>query len=431
MVTDRPPRQPAGTPRGGEFAAASRLKRAVQLEPDDELDTVGAWPVVAYEEHPWEPQDGADMSRAERLASRGPYMAAVPPPITEITDIHLPSEVDALAEEAATEIARFDAEVGRDVASFSSILLRSESAASSRIENLTASAKAIALAELGDHNRHNATEIVSNTRAMRSALDLADRLDGQTIVDMHEALLGGTHPEWTGTWRDQQVWIGGRNSPHSALFVPPHRDRVPAAMDDLVRFMARDDLPALIQAAIAHAQFETIHPFPDGNGRVGRALIHSLLRAKKLTRSVTVPVSAGLLTDTQTYFDALTAYRKGDPVAIVQRLSDASFSAIRNGRRLVGDLHEVREGWNETIRARADSAAWKLADVVLRQPVIDSGLARRELGVSERNTFRAIERLMEAGALREVSGNSRNQRWEAAAVLKALDDFAERAGRRG
>jgi Fic family protein len=97
------------------------------------------------------------------------------------------------------------------------------------------------------------------------------------------------------------------------MFNPPHHDHVPVLIDDLVAFARRTDIPLLTQAAVAHAQFETIHPFPDGNGRTGRALIHSMLRGHGLTHNVTVPVSAGLLTDTSAYFDALTAYREGEP----------------------------------------------------------------------------------------------------------------------
>ena len=194
--------------------------------------------------------------------------------------------------------------------------------------------------------------------------------------------------------------------------------------------MARDDIPPLVQAAIAHAQFETIHPFPDGNGRVGRALIHALLRAKGLTRNVTVPVSAGLLTDTETYFEALTAYRTGNPILIVQRLSDAAFRAIGNGRELVGELHTVRERWSERLNARSHSAAWRLLDVVTRQPVINSPLVQKELGVTATNALRAIGRLVDAEVLQEVSGNRRNQLWQASEVLDALDQFAERSGRR-
>jgi Fic family protein len=212
--------------------------------------------------------------------------------------------------------------------------------------------------------------------------------------------------------------------------VAPHHDRVPAAMADLMQFVQRDDLPVLTQAAIAHAQFETIHPFTDGNGRTGRALVHSMLRAKGLTRMVTVPVSAGLLTDTTAYFDTLTAYRQGDIAPIVQTLSDATFAAIANGRQLVADLRDIREGWNGTIRARRDSSAWRLADFVIRQPVLDISAVARELGVSPANALRPVAVLADAGVLSEFTGFKRNRMWQSREVLSAIDDFAVRAGRR-
>lgn len=109
------------------------------------------------------------------------------------------------------------------------------------------------------------------------------RFDGGrgALIAMQETLLGESNPQFVGKWRTQQVWIGGSNyGPHRAMFVPPHHERVPADIDDLISFLGRDDIPALIHAAVAHAQFETIHPFPDGNGRTGRALIGALLRAR-------------------------------------------------------------------------------------------------------------------------------------------------------
>ncbi len=218
---------------------------------------------------------------------------------------------------------------------------------------MIASAEAVGLAELGDTGSESAALVVANGVAMETAVALADHLDGDAILAMHKALLGSTEPESAGKWRTVQNWIGGSgSSPHEAMFVPPQPDRVPAAIHDLERFLARDDLPVLVQAAIAHAQFETIHPFTDGNGRTGRALVHSLLRAKELTRHVTVPVSAGLLADTRRYFEALTAYRDGDPEPIVERLANASFAAINNGRALVDELHTVRASWDEAISAR-------------------------------------------------------------------------------
>jgi Fic family protein len=393
-------------------------------------DDVTAWPPLTYESLPWTLPDDVSIPRGRRARHSGPYDAAVPAEIAGL-DVRLASETLALADEASAEIARFDAELGADIAPYAPLLLRSESAASSKIENLTASAKAIALAEIGDPTRQNASLIVANTRAMQAAISLADDLDEQAILDMHEALLGTSHPELVGRWRDQQVWVGGSNyGPHGAAYVPPRHERVPAAMADLVAFMRRDDLPALVQATIAHAQFETIHPFPDGNGRTGRSLIHALLRAKRLTRTVTVPVSAGLLTDTDAYFDSLTAYRRGEPATIIELLAEASFRAIDNGRKLVADLAVVRAAWGERITVRRGAAAHRLADLLVRQPVVDSPLVQRELGIAATNANTAIDHLVEKGVLQKVSGNYRNRKWAASEVLDELDAFAARAGRR-
>lgn len=336
-----------------------------------------------------------------------------------------------LAETASVEIARFDAELGAEVAPFGPLLLQSESASSSQIENLTSSARAIALAELGQGDRSNAVQIVANVRAMYAAIALADRLDGNSILEMHAVLMEHDRHHEPGRWRRQQVWIGGTNyGPHLAEFVPPHHDHVPAAMADLVTFLRRDDIPILTQATLAHAQFETIHPFTDGNGRTGRALIHAMLRAKGLTRNVTVPVSAGLLTDTEAYFAALTRYRQGDAAEIVRLMSEASVTAIANGLQLVADLKDIRGRWTDAIAARRDAAAWRLADLLLRQPVVDAAIVQRELSATSANAHRAIRQLTEAGVITEFSGMQRARLWQASEVLTALDDFAARAGRR-
>jgi Fic family protein len=393
--------------------------------------TTASWPAVSYETLPWHSDERPGIaSRQARRRHRGPYRAAVPAKIAE-RGLHLPADVTATAEEASNEIARFDAEMGSEIAPFHAVLLRSESTSSSRIENLTASARAIAEAELGGSGRRNAAEIVANTNAMKAAIALCDRIDADAILAMHRSLMEHTDPEAAGRWRTQQVWIGGGNlGPHDALFVPPRHTHVAPAIDDLVRFAARDDLPALTHAALAHAQFETIHPFPDGNGRTGRALLHAMLRAKALTRSVTVPVSAGLLTNIDTYFTALTAYRAGDPTAIVLRVAEASFTAIANGRRLVRDLRAVRQEWDRRIVARSDSATWRVADLLLRHPVVNSALLARELGIQANNAPRYIQPLEKAEVLVESTDRKRNRAWRAPEILEALDAFAARAGRR-
>lgn len=271
--------------------------------------------------------------------------------------------------------------MGGEIVHFSAILLRSESAARSRIENLTASARAIAEAEIGTSFRKNAAEVVANTRTMIAALELAGEISHSFILAMHHALMHATDPTHAGQWRTEQVWIGGGSvGPHHALFVPPHESRVVEAIDDLLHFIKRDDLPALAHAALAHAQSETIHPFTDGNGRTGRALVQAMLRHSKLTRNVTVPVSAGLLSDPKAYFDALTTYRLGDPSAIVKQFAQAAFKAVGNGRALVEALRQVRE------LARPHQGSKRLGRLASRRSAHRSALIGRAIHTRRRHT---------------------------------------------
>ncbi|ODR26642.1 cell filamentation protein Fic [Mycolicibacterium porcinum] len=398
------------------------------------MSSHGATTAVGYETLIWGMPTEAGYGRQNvraALRQSGDYRAAIPAEVENL-EVSLPSRILADAEEASQEIARFDAELGDEIAPFASVLLRSESAASSKIENLTASARAIAEAEtLGHSRRRNASVIVANTEAMQAAVALADRIDGTAILAMHAALMNASNPDIAGRWRTEQVWIGGGDfGPRGADFIAPQHSRVPGAIDDLIRFAGRDDIPVLPQIAIAHAQFETIHPFPDGNGRTGRALIQAMLRNKRLTRQVTVPVSAGLLTDTDSYFQALTAYREGDPSPIVERLSAASILAVDNGRHLVSDLRTIRQFWASKITARRDSAVHRIADLLIKRPVINAKLVTRELNIPMSNVYRYLDPLIKAGIIVEFTDQSRNRAWRAPEVLAALDAFAERAGRR-
>jgi Fic family protein len=390
-----------------------------------------SWPAVRYEKRGWRSHDDEVQSRRAALRARGPYEASIPPFIAGLAVPALDSDTTIAAEDASIELGRFDGEVGAISAPFSAILLRSESAASSEIEHLTATAKNIALAELGRSAGQNSRLIVGNVRAMEAAIAMADEFGTSTIVAMQAEILGDDQPEHTGGWRDQQVWIGGGfgNIPHSAAFVPPHHERVAGLMDDLIAFARRTDLPVLPQIAIAHAQFETIHPFPDGNGRTGRALVQAMLRRLCVTRNVTVPVSAGLLRDTRSYFEALTEYRRGNLEPIVRSFAQASMDAIANGRELVADLTRARSGWEATTSARAGSAGRRMLDLLQRQPVIDANVAAQELGVDARNVQNGIDRLAADGILHQNGASARNRTYEAREVLVALDAFAGRAKR--
>ncbi len=202
-----------------------------------------------------------------------------------------------------------------------------------------------------------------------------------------------------------------------------------SSLDDLFVFASRTDLPVLPHVAIAHAQFETIHPFTDGNGRTGRSLVHTMLRRAEVVERVTVPLSAGLLTDTAAYFESLDEYRKGDVEPIVRRLNAATFAAVSNGRMLVDDLASARERFIDSIVARRESVVWRLVDALVAQPVIDNAFVQRTFDVSDMSAQRAIDRLVDAGVLHQTSKGRRNRVWQADEILDALDHFVERSKR--
>lgn len=396
------------------------------------MDSVTGWPPITTETLAWESTvERAQVSRREWARLHSPYEATVTPEIARAS-FSLPPEITAEASDVEAMMSRFDAEFGSVVAPFATLLLRSESASSSQIENLSASAQAVAEAEIGERQRGNAALVVANVRAMRAALDLANDISDASIIEMHTALLEASAPTMTGAYREQQVWIGGGSlSPHRASFIPPQSARVPAAMADLVRFTQRTDIQSIPHIALAHAQFETIHPFLDGNGRTGRAVVQAMLRSQGVTRNVTVPVSAGLLADTEGYFAALTAFREGDVAPIVRAFLDAAQRGIQNGSDLAQDINEITSTFESALTGvRSDSVAHRISTLLFQQPVVNIAVITAETGSAPVNIYRALDTLVDRGVLRELTSKRRNRIWVADDIIRALDEFARRAGRR-
>ncbi|MEJ6550140.1 Fic family protein [Corynebacterium sp. USCH3] len=348
---------------------------------------------------------------------------------------HLTDDSLALADEATVAATRFDATEASGILPFAPLLLRGESVASSRIEQLTSSSRKVMEAELlstPSGNAGNAALIAAATAQMTEAISTQELPSLRSILTMHELLLGPSAPSIAGTYRDAPVWIGGSdNHPVDSQFVPPAPGRVPALMDDLVGFMSRRDVPALVLAAVSHAQFETIHPFVDGNGRTGRALMHRILRARGVSRNGTLPLAAGILEDPGAYFSALDAYRDGDINAIVQLISRSALRGAELGEWLGEELSSIRRSWDGSVRARKDAADWKILDILIRQPVVDAERISGELDISLVNSRRALDRLEEDGVLLSAQIAKRRRAWRSPEVLDLLDEFSERAGRRG
>lgn len=390
---------------------------------------------VGTETWPWE-VTALGMSRRQRAAIRPHYQASIPAQIAGL-DAALDPAALAASNDARAEISRFDAELsallpGSELAPLSAVLLRTESASSSQIEQITAGAKALAMASLGLAKFGSNAELVSaNVDAMTRAVALGDAVTPANILAVHETLMHGQTHANPGSFRTEQVWIAGSSvSPHGAAFVPPHHSRVVTAVNDLCQFAERTDIPLLAQTAIAHAQFETIHPFNDGNGRTGRALVHAMLQGGGATTRTTVPISAGLLADTGTYFEALTAYRAGDLTPIVESFTTATFAAIANGRRLASELVAAHERWSQALTTRRTAAVWQVLPLLISQPAVTSTLIQRSTGLSQPAADNVIRQLREAGILTKVTGGRRYVVWVAEDVTSALDQFAERALRR-
>lgn len=389
------------------------------------MNQSSAWPIVGFERCEWISANADGMSRRSALKHRGSFDAAVPGFIADCK-ISISANAMALADEAGNELTRFDAEAGHYFIPFTSILLRSEAASSSQIENLTASPTAIFKAELGLKESPNARLVVSNQRALESAVSIGDPLDLNAILRMHELLLGESAPHIAGRLRKEQGWIGGSNfGPHGAAYIAPKAERVNALMSDWVKFSNRLDIPAVIQVAIAHAQFETIHPFADGNGRTGRALIHAMLHRLGVIQNVAIPISAGLLLNTNKYFEALENYRSADLDSIVKIVAEASLFAVQQSRKVASAFEVLQATWLERIDVRSDATALKLVNHLFKQPLITSQQVVQQLGVTPRSANFAIEKLVELGILEQLNSGARNRIWVAEEIIQSLDSFSD------
>jgi Fic family protein len=216
---------------------------------------------------------------------------------------------------ASCAVASLDAAHGPVLSALSGLLLRTESVASSRIENINASGDDYARALHGNQANASAVSMVAPSRALESliaAVTASRNIELQDLLTAHRSLMANEPGEErnAGRIRDVQNWLGGSDySPRGALPAPPPPDLLDDLLADLIAFANRRDLPSLLQATLAHAQFETLHPFTDGNGRIGRAMVNAILRARGTTTTIVVPIASALVTRRDAYFEALDAYR--------------------------------------------------------------------------------------------------------------------------
>ncbi len=394
----------------------------------------------------WSSDIGSGMSRRDRMSCE--YEAYVPDPLAG-RRIALDGDVAVDVVDAEVAIARLDGEASAlvETEALARILLRAESVASSRIEGMELGAgrllRAEALRDLGGRVKDvTASEVLANIDAMQFAVQSVgpgEEIALEQLLEVHRRLLSGTWlDEHAGKVRAEQNWIGGSShNPCSASFVPPPPEHVPDLLDDLCAFCNEDSLPAVAQAAIAHAQFETIHPFVDGNGRTGRALIHLVLRRRGLATRVLVPVSLVLATWEQDYITGLAGTRYHGPATShaahegvnlwVARFAAACSRAVVDARAFEARIAHVEEGWRGRLGSvRKGSAADLLLRALPGAPMFTAGGAATLVGRSYVAANDAIARLLDAGVIRQVSMGHRNRAFEAREIVAAFTDLERR-----
>lgn len=379
-----------------------------------------------YEDLTWTP----DFARARGGKSAGgSYRALIPNSIAD-EDFELTGSSAALAERAAAAVSTLNS--GQDqlvsLEGLARQLLRSEALASSQIEGLSISHEKLAEAELaGRQGHHKAKEIMANVRAMERAMELgvsAKRITVDDITEIHAAMaIVPPLDRIAGQLREEASWIGGTAPPDAEYVGPPHQ-HVRPLLEDLCAFMDRDDLPVVQQAAIAHAQFELIHPFGDGNGRVGRCLIHVMFRRRGIAPNYVPPVSLVLGANKDAYITGLERFRDERVDLWVDQFSRSVEVAANKAAEFSSNVLALQDEWRGRIEGtRSDSAVFPVIDILPKYPVITAAAAESEIKRSRPATLKALERLAEEDVVTRHRNQKKGDSWEAKDLFALLNEF--------
>ncbi len=388
-------------------------------------------PIGHVEKRVWPADPGAYGGRRARRP--GAYEVFIPDEISA-RDFPLDGDAVAAVSEATRALQHLEASPPRiaTLGALAQNLLRSESVASSRIEGVHLSHKRLARAayqaDRGQRDRR-AAEVLGNVEAMKHAIEVriaGNPLTISDIEDIHRTLLRFTEDAHiAGVVRESQNWIGGNDyNPIGAAYVPPPHEHVRPLLDDLCAFATRTDLAPIVQAGIVHAQFETIHPFADGNGRVGRALIYAVLRRRGEIPNYIPPISLILAAEPKGYVGGLTSYRQGAVSSWIAQFADATVGAATEAERLADATEQLQSKWLDDLgQPRKDAAVRQLISALPAQPVIDVAAAQILTGKSHVAVGNALQALERAGILNRLNERKWGRVWECDQLLSLVDAF--------
>jgi Fic family protein len=379
-----------------------------------------------YETASWSP----DFARTGgRRRAGGTYRAFIPDPIADL-EPQLESATSALSERAGSAVRDLNTTSSglRSLEGLARQLLRSEALASSAIEGLRLSHRKLARAEIeGQTGDHKAREVLANTRAMEEAVRIgsaAKSLKSSHIKAIHRELaIVPPLDKIAGKIREEQGWIGG-DSPPDADYVGPPPQNVSGLVKDLCLFMNRDDLSPVAQAAIAHAQFELIHPFGDGNGRVGRCLIHVLFRRRLISPNYVPPVSLILGANKDSYIAGLQNFRADKVDHWVAQFARAVESASQYAGDFSKRVEDLQDDWTSRAEPmRADATARAIIEHLPSFPFITASIVQELTGRSRVAAIDGLDHLAKAGVLTRHRNQRKGDSWEAKELFTLLDKF--------
>jgi Fic family protein len=327
-----------------------------------------------------------------------PVRAWVPTPLAA-QHFDLGGRAVRLSEHAVAAVTQAGNRLAR-VGPVATLLLRSEGVASSHIEGVRAPLTEVAAAEVGGTLSESATFVADNLGAVVGALGSMEQpLSEEHLHVWHRRLMesGGQPPDRTvGAYRTEQSWISG-TSPRDAAFVPPPPECVGPLMADLVAFANDDVVDAVTQASVLHAQFVSIHPYGDGNGRIGRVLMGWVL-SHRLGIKVPPPVSTVIARDPGGYLAGLTLFRMGRLDNWIEWMATALERSSKVAIDLMEGTAELRNEWRFRLAGvRSDSSTRRLLEQFIEQPVLSASVAADRMGLSVRAVQGALNTLAERG----------------------------------
>jgi Fic family protein len=366
------------------------------------------------------------------------YEAFLPDELGSLT-FKLDSTIAGLVSEAESAIRELNQVGGTALAPLARLLLRTESIASSRIEGMQLGVRELARAEAkvdsGKRVGPTATEVLANIGAMVLAVEEAatvPQFGVEHITAIHRRLMErAENKHIAGSIRTEQSWIGGNDhNPCGADFVPPPPEEVARLLQDLCVAINDDVLSPLVQSALVHAQFETIHPFADGNGRTGRALVQVVLRRRGVAPHYVPPVSVAIAASKNRYIEGLTSFRFDDIGPWIEYFAAAAARSANLATSYLGAVKALQAGWREQVQQlpdvpRADATVWHVIEILPAHPIITALAAAQATKRSLPSTYQAFEQLEKAGVLTPLSESRSHRAWETKGLLDLIGGLEE------